>query len=36
VYCNNEIADKLIFEMIDHSYNLVVSKLSKTDRLKFE
>ena len=35
VYCNNEIPDKLIYEMIDHSFNLVVSKLPKADRLKF-
>ncbi len=35
VYCNYEIPDKLIYEMIDHSFNLVVSKLPKADRLKF-
>ncbi|MDD2387142.1 MAG: MmcQ/YjbR family DNA-binding protein [Bacteroidales bacterium] len=29
------VPDKLIIELIDHSYDLVVSKLSKKDRISF-
>ncbi len=32
VYFEENIPDKLLFELIDHSYDLVVSKLKKADR----
>ena len=31
---DGSISDKLIYELIDHSYNLVVQKLKKTDKEK--
>lgn len=34
VYCDRDLDDKLILEMVDHSYDLVVSKLTK--KLKSE
>lgn len=34
VYIDNSIHDELIYEWIDHSYDLIVSKLKKTDRDK--
>lgn len=33
VKINTDVSDKLLFELIDHSYNLVVSKLPKKTRL---
>ena len=35
VFCNKEIPDHKIFEMIDHSFDLVVKKLPKGERIKF-
>jgi len=32
VYCENGLDYKLIYKLIDHSYDLVVSKLKKVDR----
>ena len=36
VYCERGLDDRLIMELIDHSYDLVVSKLTKKDRLFLE
>jgi predicted DNA-binding protein (MmcQ/YjbR family) len=36
VYCERELDDKLIAELLDHSYNLVVSTLSKAQKLELE
>ena len=36
VYCERELDDKLIKTLIDHSYDLVVSKLTKTQRQELE
>lgn len=36
VYCERELDEKLIRELIDHSYKLVVSKLSKSQKLELE
>lgn len=33
VKINTDVSDKLLFELIDHSYDLVVSKLPKKTRL---
>lgn len=35
IYIDGSVNEKLLFEWIDHSYNLVVSKLPKQDRLRF-
>ncbi|MEL6925811.1 MAG: MmcQ/YjbR family DNA-binding protein [Bacteroidota bacterium] len=32
VYCEDGLDDRLIMQLIDHSYDLVVSKLKKADR----
>lgn len=32
VYCEEGLSDELILELIDHSYDLVVSKLTKKDK----
>ena len=32
VHCELEISDKLLYSLVDHSYDLVVKKLKKADR----
>jgi len=32
IYCERELDDQLIIELIDHSYDLVVSKLTKKNK----
>ena len=34
VYIDNSVRDELIYEWIDHSYNLIVSKLKKSEQDK--
>ncbi len=34
VYINNTVKDRLIYEWIDDSYNLIVNKLPKTEKEK--
>jgi len=36
VFCERDLDDKLIIEMIDHSYDLVVSKLTKKAKAELE
>ena len=36
VYCENGLDDRLIMELIDHSYDLVVASLKKADREMLE
>lgn len=36
VYCERDLDDKLIIELINHSYDLVVSKLSKKEKAILE
>lgn len=33
---NNEISDNFIYELIDHSYELVIAKLTKKEREKLQ
>lgn len=32
INCEGEVPPKLLFELVDHSYDLVVSKMKKSDR----
>lgn len=32
IFPNNDVPDKLIYELIDHSYNLVLNNLKKTEK----
>ncbi len=36
VKINEDVSDKMVFELIDHSYELIVKSLSKKDRAAFE
>ena len=36
IYLNGNVEDRLIFAMVDHSYQLVVDKLSKVERKTLE
>jgi predicted DNA-binding protein (MmcQ/YjbR family) len=36
VYCERELDDKLIAKLVDHSYDQVVSKLTKSQKLELE